>query len=72
MKQIWQTKGQQWDTAISDSLNEEINNWVAEINSGETFCVPRWYKVTNEAEKKTSCMSLETLLKMLSVLLLTL
>ena len=51
MKQIWQTKGQQWDTAISDSLSDEFSNWVAEINSGETFCVPRWYKVTNEAVK---------------------
>ena len=47
MKQIWQTKGQQWDTAISD----EFSNWVAEINLGETFCVSRWYKVTNEAVK---------------------
>ena len=65
MKQIWQTKGQQWDTAISDSLSDEFSNWVAEINSGETLCVPRWYKVTNEAvntEAKRRFASIATLL----------
>ena len=48
MKGIWQTKGQQWDSHNENNLNNQFSEWVAELNAGEAFEVPRWYRTTSE------------------------
>ena len=51
LNRIWQTRGQQWDSNIRDDLNDDFYRWVAELNAGEPFDVPRWYRTTDEAVK---------------------
>ena len=48
LKGIWQTKGHQLDSHIEDKLNNQFSEWVAELNAGEAFEVPRWYRTTSE------------------------
>ena len=49
LKGIWQMRGQQWDSNISEDLNDDFQSWVSELNAGEPFEVPRWYRTTDEA-----------------------
>ena len=49
LKGIWQTKGQQWDSFIEDDLNNQFAEWVAELNTGEAFDVPRWYQTSDDS-----------------------
>ena len=51
LKRKWQTRGQQLDLNISDNLNDDFHSWVPELNVGEPFEVPRWYRTTDEAVK---------------------
>ena len=48
LKGIWQTKGQQWDSYIGESLNNQFADWIAELNGGEAFEVSRWYQTSDE------------------------
>ena len=48
LKGIWQTKGQQWDSYIGESLNNQFADWIAELNAGEAFEVSRWYQTSDE------------------------
>ena len=51
LKRKWQIRGQQLDSNISDNLNDDFHSWVPELNVGEPFDVPRWYRTTDEAVK---------------------
>ena len=51
LKHIWQTRGQQWDSNISEKLNGELYSWASELNAGEPFEVLRLYRKTDETEK---------------------
>ena len=49
LKGIWQTKGQQWDSFTEDDLNNQFTEWVAELNAGEAFDLPRWYQTSDDS-----------------------
>ena len=49
LKEIWQTRGQQWDSYIEDNLNDQFSDWISELNAGEAFDVQRWYQTSSSS-----------------------
>ena len=49
LKEIWQTRGQQWDSYIEDNLNDQFSDWISELNAGEAFDVQRWYHTSSSS-----------------------
>ena len=49
LKEIWQTRGQQWDSYIEDNLNDQFSDWISELNAGKAYDVQRWYHTSSSS-----------------------